>query len=92
MLERTLRVLVLMLTARAEEPDRIEGFAAGADDYVVKPFSLPELMARVHALLRRHQRIAPPDVVTVGNSELDRAARAAGFPIDAYGSNRVQAP
>ena len=47
---------VLLLTARAAEGDRLKGFEAGADDYVVKPFSMKELMARVHALLRRAGR------------------------------------
>ena len=47
---------VLLLTARAAESDRLKGFDAGADDYVVKPFSMRELMARVHALLRRTHR------------------------------------
>ncbi len=47
---------VLLLTARAAEGDRLRGFEAGADDYVVKPFSMRELMARVHALLRRTSR------------------------------------
>lgn len=47
---------VLLLTARAAEGDRLKGFEAGADDYVVKPFSMKELMARVHALLRRTGR------------------------------------
>jgi phosphate regulon transcriptional regulator PhoB len=46
-------VPIVMLTARGEEPDRIRGLDTGADDYVVKPFSVPELMARVRALLRR---------------------------------------
>ena len=44
---------VIMLTARGEESERVRGLGIGADDYVVKPFSVPELMARVHALLRR---------------------------------------
>ena len=44
---------ILMLTARGEEADRVRGLSTGADDYVVKPFSVPELMARVNALLRR---------------------------------------
>ncbi len=44
---------ILMLTARGEEADRLRGLATGADDYVVKPFSVPELMARVRAILRR---------------------------------------
>ena len=50
---RTRRTLVLMLTARSEEVDRVVGFEVGADDYVVKPFSPRELMLRVRALLRR---------------------------------------
>jgi len=49
------RMPVLMLTARGEEDDRILGLEAGADDYVIKPFSLHELLARIHALLRRRQ-------------------------------------
>ena len=51
---------VIMVTARDEEAERVRGFSVGADDYVVKPFSVPELMARVRALLRRSrpERIA----------------------------------
>lgn len=49
----TQTVPLIMLTARGEEAERIRGLSTGADDYVVKPFSVPELMARVHALLRR---------------------------------------
>jgi two-component system, OmpR family, phosphate regulon response regulator PhoB len=65
---------ILMLTARSEEADRVRGLSTGADDYVVKPFSVPELMARVNALLRRSapERIA--DTLTVGDITLDRAA------------------
>ena len=44
---------MIMLTARGEEGDRIRGLSTGADDYIVKPFSVPELLARVRALLRR---------------------------------------
>jgi two-component system phosphate regulon response regulator PhoB len=67
-------VPVLMLTARGEEADRVRGLATGADDYMVKPFSVPELMARVKALLRRAapQRIA--DTLQRGDVVLDRAA------------------
>jgi len=54
---------VLLLTARAAEVDRLRGFDAGADDYVVKPFSMRELMARVHALLRRTGQAPPPATV-----------------------------
>ena len=63
---------VIMLTARGEEAERVRGLSTGADDYMVKPFSVPELIARVRALLRR----ASPDRVasrlSAGNLELDR--------------------
>ena len=63
---------VIMLTARGEEAERVRGLSTGADDYIVKPFSVPELIARVRALLRR----ASPDRVasrlSAGNLELDR--------------------
>ncbi|MEM7776419.1 MAG: phosphate regulon transcriptional regulator PhoB [Pseudomonadota bacterium] len=65
---------ILMLTARGEESDRIRGLSTGADDYVVKPFSLPELMARVKAILRRTAPDRLADVLKVGDIELDRAA------------------
>ena len=65
---------VLMLTARGEEADRVRGLATGADDYVIKPFSVPELLARVAALLRR----AAPERITKqlvhGDLKLDRTA------------------
>ncbi len=51
--EATRSVPILMLSARGEEGDRVRGLATGADDYVAKPFSMPELLARVQALLRR---------------------------------------
>lgn len=70
--EETLRLPIIMLTARGEEAERIRGLSTGADDYVVKPFSVPELMARVRAILRR----ASPEVVSTklrsGDIELDR--------------------
>jgi len=65
---------ILMLTARGEEADRIRGLSTGADDYVVKPFSLPELMARVRAILRRAAPDRIADVLTLGDIILDRAA------------------
>jgi len=70
----TRSVPILMLTARGEEGDRIRGLATGADDYVVKPFSLPELMARVKAILRRAAPDRLADVLRVSDIELDRAA------------------
>ena len=73
-------VPVLMLTARDDETDLLVGLAVGADDYLTKPFSLRELAARVHALLRRQDRAAAaerPDepVLRVGDLEIDRAER-----------------
>ncbi len=65
---------ILMLTARGEEADRVRGLSIGADDYVVKPFSVPELMARVKALLRRVSPERIDDVLTRGGIVLDRAA------------------
>jgi two-component system, OmpR family, phosphate regulon response regulator PhoB len=65
---------ILMLTARGEEADRVRGLSTGADDYVVKPFSVPELMARVNALLRRASPERVADTLTVGDIKLDRAA------------------
>jgi two-component system, OmpR family, phosphate regulon response regulator PhoB len=75
----TERLPVILLTARGEEAERIRGLSTGADDYVVKPFSVPELMARVRAMLRR----AKPEVVSALlragdielNQELHRACR-----------------
>jgi two-component system phosphate regulon response regulator PhoB len=66
---------VLMLTARGEEDERIRGLATGADDYVVKPFSLPELLARVHALLRRTKPEKVASLLKAGDLELDRDRR-----------------
>ena len=63
---------ILMLTARGEESERVRGLGTGADDYVVKPFSLPELLARVHALLRRAKPEQTMKVLKSGDIELDR--------------------
>lgn len=65
---------VLMLTAKGEEPDKIRGLDIGADDYVTKPFSLPELLARVRALLRRTPERtpkSPPDSLKIGDVSLN---------------------
>jgi two-component system phosphate regulon response regulator PhoB len=66
---------ILMLTARGEEADRVRGLTTGADDYVVKPFSVPELLARVAALLRRSSPEKIRDTLTSGDIVLDRSAR-----------------
>lgn len=69
----TRQLPIIMLTARGEESERVRGLQTGADDYVVKPFSTPELMARIHATLRRAAPDATADVLEVGDIELDRA-------------------
>lgn len=63
---------VIMLTARGEEADRVRGLSTGADDYIVKPFSVPELLARVRALLRRAKPSEIADRLMLGDIELDR--------------------
>jgi two-component system phosphate regulon response regulator PhoB len=68
----TKQLPILMLTARGEESERVRGLGTGADDYVVKPFSLPELIARVHALLRRARPGQIMQVLTAGDITLDR--------------------
>jgi len=68
-------VPVLMLTARDDETDLLVGLAMGADDYLTKPFSMRELAARVHALLRRAARSAPPDLLRLGDLEINLAER-----------------
>src|SRR6187549_1463915 len=75
---------IIMLTARGEESERIRGLNTGADDYIVKPFSVPELMARVSALLRRANPAKVTGVLSFGDLEMDREKRRvsrAGRPI-----------
>mgnify|MGYP000035228676 CR=1 FL=1 len=68
-------VPVIMLTARGEESERVRGLSVGADDYVVKPFSVPELMARVRALLRRARPERVAATLSLGDISLDRDTR-----------------
>lgn len=72
--ERLKAVPIIMLTARTEESDKVQGLDAGADDYVTKPFSTQELLARIRAVLRRRAPEAVPDVVQMGTLVLDAAA------------------
>ena len=65
---------IILLTARGEESDRIRGLTTGADDYVVKPFSVPELLARVKAILRRSNPERLASVLSVADITLDREA------------------
>ncbi|MGI9372248.1 MAG: phosphate regulon transcriptional regulator PhoB [Hyphomicrobiales bacterium] len=66
---------IIMLTARGEETERIRGLSTGADDYVVKPFSVPELLARVNSLLRRVNIQQVSGLLSVGNIEVNRHTR-----------------
>ena len=78
-------VPVLMLTARTSEIDKVKGLETGADDYVVKPFGIMELQARVKALLRRAGRPRTESVLTCGDLEIDPAAREVrknGVPVE----------
>jgi len=71
----TKRLPIIILTARGEESERVRGLATGADDYIVKPFSVPELSARVRALLRRALPERVADVLSFGDLEVDREKR-----------------
>jgi two-component system phosphate regulon response regulator PhoB len=70
----TRNVPIIMLTARGEEADRIRGLNTGADDYITKPFSMTELLARLRAVMRRIRPGLSEDTVRVGDIEMDRAA------------------
>lgn len=77
---------VIMLTARDEEVDKVVGLSVGADDYLVKPFSPRELVARIRAMLRRPRHgAAPRELITVGDLAIDLEARTVevdGAPVD----------
>ena len=78
-------VPIVMLTARDEEPDRVAGLELGADDYLTKPFSPRELVARMKAVLRRTDGRSAEDVLTLADVELNRNAREVvvdGQPVD----------
>ncbi|MDN5537318.1 heavy metal response regulator transcription factor [Comamonas sp.] len=68
---------VIMLTARGRLVDKIKGLDLGADDYLVKPFEFPELLARIRTLLRRSEQIPVPEVLRVADLELDPARHRA---------------
>jgi DNA-binding response OmpR family regulator len=84
-MRRESRVPIIMLTAKAEEQDKLLGLDAGADDYVTKPFSLKELAARIRAVLRRSagaashssapEETGPEEVITCGDLRIDRSRR-----------------
>ncbi len=79
----TANLPIIMLTARSEEGDRIRGLDTGADDYVTKPFSTTELMARVRAVLRRIRPALVEDQVEVGDIKIDRT----GHTVSRNGQN-----
>jgi two-component system phosphate regulon response regulator PhoB len=72
MRDETRGLPIIMLTARGEETERVRGLSTGADDYVVKPFSVPELMARIRAMLRRTKPETIATILKSGDLELDR--------------------
>jgi two-component system phosphate regulon response regulator PhoB len=80
--ERTRELPIIMLTARSEEPDKVAGLDAGADDYLTKPFSTNELMARIRAVLRRKAPEALEDVVEVAGLRLDPSTRRISRRVD----------
>lgn len=82
---RGIQVPILMLTARSETQDVVTGFDAGADDYLRKPFEIPELLSRVRALLKRTEHERPVQQYKAANVELDPASRSVlvdGAPVN----------
>jgi two-component system, OmpR family, phosphate regulon response regulator PhoB len=77
--ERTRQVPILLLTARSEEMDKIQGLDAGADDYITKPFSTQELMARIRAILRRRAPEQTAEALKLGHLELDSATHRVSY-------------
>lgn len=77
--ERTRFIPILMLTARGDEPDKVAGLDAGADDYITKPFSTQELLARIRAVLRRRAPESVNESVIIGALELDAATHRISF-------------
>lgn len=77
MLRRVDDVPVIVVTSRADEESTVRALRAGADDYLVKPVRMHELLARVDAVARRHPRTAPPEVVEVSDVRVDLGARRA---------------
>lgn len=86
--QRTARIPIIMITAKGDEIDRVVGFEVGADDYIVKPFSMREVALRVKAVMRRFESEAPapsPDLLTIGDIVIDKQrhkVKSAGVEID----------
>ena len=82
--KRGVQVPILMLTARDEVDEKVQGFEIGADDYLTKPFAFKELLARIQALSRRRRSLDLVSVIQIGDLGLDkntREASRAGRPI-----------
>jgi two-component system phosphate regulon response regulator PhoB len=77
--ERTKAIPIIMVTARSEEGDKVQGLDSGADDYITKPFSTQELLARIRAVLRRRAPEALNDSVTIGSLVLDAATHRVSY-------------
>jgi two-component system phosphate regulon response regulator PhoB len=77
--ERTKAIPLIMLTARGDEADRVAGLDAGADDYIAKPFSTKELLARVRAVLRRHSPEQTGEAIVIAGLSLDSATHRVSF-------------
>jgi two-component system phosphate regulon response regulator PhoB len=80
--ERTKEIPIIMLTARTDEGDKVEGLETGADDYITKPFSPKELMARIKAVMRRRAPQLTNDTVEIGGLRLDPATHRLWGTID----------
>jgi len=83
--QRTRDIPIIMLTGRSQESDKVTGLEAGADDYITKPFSTRELLARIKAVIRRRAPLLSEEIVEIGALRLDPAAHritAAGDKIE----------
>jgi two-component system, OmpR family, phosphate regulon response regulator PhoB len=85
---RTKLMPIIMLTARSEEPEKIQGLEAGADDYITKPFSVKELLARIRAVLRRRAPESVADNVNLGDLSLDSGTHRVSY----YGKDLKMGP
>lgn len=77
--QRTKDVPIILLTAKSDEPDKIAGLDSGADDYITKPFSIKELLARVRAVLRRRSPETSAQILSLGELMLDSATHRATY-------------
>ena len=86
--ERTRDVPIIMLTAKGAEADKIAGLEAGADDYITKPFSPKELLARIKAVLRRRAPQSTDDIIQIGDLQLDPS----GYSVTGAGKSLTIGP